>query len=89
MKTKKRIPECNIILYASPGKERVYIKNDFRKMKTGMLFLQMLKKCQKKALLSSVADRSIMLSCVTSKILNGTTTSKRYLRSPGSGRQRL
>ncbi len=32
----ERLPECNIILYASPGKEGFYIKNDFRKMKTGM-----------------------------------------------------
>ncbi len=31
-----RLPECNIILYASPGKEGFYTKNDFRKMKTGM-----------------------------------------------------
>ncbi len=31
-----RLPQCNIILYASPGKEDFYIKHDFRKMKTGM-----------------------------------------------------
>ncbi len=29
-------PGCNIILYASPGKERFYQKMDFRKMKTAM-----------------------------------------------------
>ena len=32
----ERLPECNIILYASPGKEGFYIKKGFRKMKTGM-----------------------------------------------------
>lgn len=32
----KRIPKCNIILYASPGKEGFYQKLGFRKMKTGM-----------------------------------------------------
>ena len=32
----KRIPKCNIILYASPGKEGFYQKRGFRKMKTGM-----------------------------------------------------
>ncbi|MCP4135259.1 MAG: GNAT family N-acetyltransferase [bacterium] len=31
-----RLPECSIILYASPGKEGFYHKNGFRKMKTGM-----------------------------------------------------
>lgn len=31
-----RIPKCNIILYASPGKEGFYQKLGFRKMKTGM-----------------------------------------------------
>jgi ribosomal protein S18 acetylase RimI-like enzyme len=31
-----KLPHCNIILYASPGKEGFYTKNDFRKMKTGM-----------------------------------------------------
>jgi ribosomal protein S18 acetylase RimI-like enzyme len=31
-----RLPPCNIILYASPGKEGFYEKHDFRKMKTGM-----------------------------------------------------
>jgi len=32
----KRIPNCNVILYASPGKEGFYQKLGFRKMKTGM-----------------------------------------------------
>ncbi|MFC1532753.1 hypothetical protein ACFL7M_05250 [Thermodesulfobacteriota bacterium] len=31
-----RISHCNIILYASPGKEGFYQKHSFRKMKTGM-----------------------------------------------------
>jgi len=31
-----KLPQCNIILYASPGKEGFYTKNYFRKMKTGM-----------------------------------------------------
>lgn len=36
----KCIPQCNFILYASPGKEAFYEKLGFRKMKTGMaLFL--------------------------------------------------
>jgi len=30
------LPECNFILYASPGKEDFYRKLNFRKMKTGM-----------------------------------------------------
>ncbi len=30
------IPNCNSILYASPGKEAFYEKEGFRKMKTGM-----------------------------------------------------
>lgn len=29
-------PECNFILYASPGKENFYKKMNFKKMKTGM-----------------------------------------------------
>ena len=32
----KRVPKCNVILYASPGKEGFYQKLGFRKMKTGM-----------------------------------------------------
>ena len=30
------LPDCNVILYASPGKEGFYEKQGFRKMKTGM-----------------------------------------------------
>lgn len=32
----KCIPQCNFILYASPGKETFYEKLNFKKMKTGM-----------------------------------------------------
>jgi Acetyltransferases len=32
----KNTPNCNLILYASPGKEKFYEKENFRKMKTGM-----------------------------------------------------
>lgn len=36
-----RLPRCNVILYASPGKEGFYRKLGFRGMKTGMaLFTQ-------------------------------------------------
>lgn len=31
-----RLPGCNVILYASPGREGFYRKQGFRKMKTGM-----------------------------------------------------
>jgi ribosomal protein S18 acetylase RimI-like enzyme len=31
-----RLPTCNVILYASPGKEGFCEKHGFRKMKTGM-----------------------------------------------------
>ena len=31
-----RLPQCNVILYASPGKEGFYKKHGFRKMTTGM-----------------------------------------------------
>ena len=31
-----RISHCNVILYASPGKEGFYQDHGFRKMKTGM-----------------------------------------------------
>ena len=30
------IPNCNFILYASPGKEKFYEREGFKKMKTGM-----------------------------------------------------
>jgi GNAT superfamily N-acetyltransferase len=32
----KNTPGCNFILYASPGKEQFYEKENFRRMKTGM-----------------------------------------------------
>jgi len=32
----KNTPDCNFILYASPGKEKFYEKENFRRMKTGM-----------------------------------------------------
>lgn len=32
----KRLPQCNFILYAAPGKEDFYRKLGWRKMKTGM-----------------------------------------------------
>lgn len=35
-----RIPHCNVILYAAPGKEAFYEKLNFRKMKTGMALFQ-------------------------------------------------
>ena len=35
-----RLPGCNVILYASPGKEDFYRKLGFRKMKTGMARFQ-------------------------------------------------
>ena len=31
-----RLPSCNVILYASPGKEAFYEKHGLRRMKTGM-----------------------------------------------------
>ncbi|MBP1640475.1 MAG: GCN5-related N-acetyltransferase [Bacteroidetes bacterium] len=31
-----QIPHCNFILYASPGKEKFYEKENFKRMKTGM-----------------------------------------------------
>jgi len=33
-----RIPHCNVILYAAPGKEGFYEKMGFRRMKTGMAY---------------------------------------------------
>lgn len=32
----ERLPNCNCILYASPGREAFYEKFNFRKMRTGM-----------------------------------------------------
>jgi hypothetical protein len=34
--TLARLSQCNIILYASPGREEFYRKLGLRKMKTGM-----------------------------------------------------
>jgi ribosomal protein S18 acetylase RimI-like enzyme len=36
----RRIPHCNVILYATPGKEGFYEKHGFRRMKTGMARFQ-------------------------------------------------
>ena len=33
-----KVSNCNVILYASPGKEGFYEKQGFRKMKTGMAY---------------------------------------------------
>ena len=35
-----RLPKCNIILYANPGKEEFYEKHGFRRMKTGMAYFK-------------------------------------------------
>ncbi len=35
----KRIPGCNVILYAAPGKEGFYQSLGFRRMRTGMAML--------------------------------------------------
>ena len=35
-----RVSHCNVILYASPGKEGFYQKQGFRKMKTGMAYFK-------------------------------------------------
>ncbi len=35
-----QISHCNVILYASPGKEGFYQTHGFRKMKTGMAFFE-------------------------------------------------
>lgn len=32
----EKIPNCNFILFASPGKEKFYEKENFKRMKTGM-----------------------------------------------------
>ncbi len=57
----EKIPDCNVILYASPGKEDFYFKNSFRRTKTGMALFTKLKKYRRKDLLSSVADRSTVV----------------------------
>ena len=33
-----KVPGCNVILYATPGKEGFYEKQGFRKMKTGLAY---------------------------------------------------
>jgi len=33
----EKTPDCNFILYASPGKENFYKKLNYKKMKTGMI----------------------------------------------------
>ena len=43
-----RLPPCNIILYASPGKEEFYRKHNFRKMKTGMALFSNAEKMMEK-----------------------------------------
>jgi GNAT superfamily N-acetyltransferase len=44
----KCIPQCNFILYASPGKEIFYEKLNFKKMKTGMAVFLNTEKMQMK-----------------------------------------
>lgn len=44
----KCIPQCSVILYASPGKEKFYEKLNFRKMKTGMALFRNAEKMQTK-----------------------------------------
>jgi ribosomal protein S18 acetylase RimI-like enzyme len=44
----KKIPYCNFILYASPGKEKFYEKMNFKKMKTGMALFNDVEKMQSK-----------------------------------------
>jgi len=57
----EKIPDCNVILYASPGKEGFYFKNSFRRTKTGMALFTKLKKYRRKDLLSNIADRSTVV----------------------------
>jgi Acetyltransferases len=42
------IPQCNFILYASPGKESFYEKLNFKRMKTGMALFHHPELMQKK-----------------------------------------
>jgi len=44
----KCIPQCSVILYASPGKEIFYEKLNFKKMKTGMALFSNEDKMKKK-----------------------------------------
>lgn len=41
-------PNCNLILYASPGKEKFYQKMNFKRMKTGMALFVDSEKMQNK-----------------------------------------
>jgi ribosomal protein S18 acetylase RimI-like enzyme len=43
-----RLPQCNFILYAAPGKEDFYRKLGWRKMKTGMAFFKKAEEMTKK-----------------------------------------
>jgi len=40
----EKLPLCNFILYASPGKEDFYRKLGYKKMKTGMIYFTDLRK---------------------------------------------
>ena len=44
----KNTPDCNFILYASPGKETFYEKQDFKHMMTGMALFGDSKRMQEK-----------------------------------------
>jgi ribosomal protein S18 acetylase RimI-like enzyme len=44
----KSIPQCNFILYASPGKEGFYETLNFKRMKTGMALFRDADRMQKK-----------------------------------------
>ncbi len=43
-----QLSQCNVILYASPGKETFYRKLGFRKMKTGMAIFRKAEEMKKK-----------------------------------------
>ena len=44
----EKTPACNFILYASPGKEKFYEKENFKRMKTGMALFVDGKRMQEK-----------------------------------------
>lgn len=44
----QQTPDCNFILYASPGKELFYEKENFKKMKTGMALFVNAERMQEK-----------------------------------------
>ncbi len=44
----KKTPDCNFILYASPGKEEFYERSYFKRMTTGMALFTEAKKMQEK-----------------------------------------